>query len=113
MVAQNAPGMLDVYVEGVTNAQNNIAYPFKITGNVCTRIPRSTKITAKAKGHITISASGIKGGVGMQVVPGDPKKFAKEIQKGETSSEGTGSSVGTAGTSPTSSSGYDTHMDIQ
>ena len=105
--------MLDVYVEGVTNAENNIACPFKITRNVCTSIPRSRKITAKAKGYITISASGIKGGVGMQVVPGDPKKFAKELRKGETSSKGTGLSVGTAGTSPISSSGYDTHMDVQ
>ena len=49
----------------------------------------------------------------MQVVPGDPKKFVKEIQKGESSSEGAGLSVGTAGTSPTSSSGYDTYMDVQ
>ena len=51
-VAQNAPVMLNVYVEGVANEQNNIAYLFKITGNVCTRIPRSSKVTAKAKGTL-------------------------------------------------------------
>ena len=80
-LGQNAPGMSDIYVEGATNAEKNIAYPFKITGNVCQGIPQSRKITAKAKGHITISASGIKGGVGMQVVPKDPKKFARVMER--------------------------------
>ena len=49
----------------------------------------------------------------MQVVPGDPEKFSKVAQKGETSGKGAGSSTATGELSPTSSSGYDTQMDIQ
>ena len=61
-VAENAPAMLNVYLQGQANDQNNISYPFKICGNICKRILRSTKVTAKVKGHITISTLLVKGG---------------------------------------------------